>query len=40
MEKPARIYELLLDYAASERQVSELCIGLVWTVCKAQHTWD
>ena len=37
MEKPTRIYELLLDYAGSERQVTELTIGLVWTVCKAQH---
>ncbi|MFU8788213.1 MAG: Rossmann-like domain-containing protein [Methylobacter sp.] len=38
MENPARIYELLLDYAASNTQVSELNIGLVWTVCKARHT--
>ncbi|MGR8998432.1 MAG: Rossmann-like domain-containing protein [Gammaproteobacteria bacterium] len=37
MEKPTRIYELLLDYAASDTQVTELIIGLVWTVCKAQH---
>ena len=37
MEKPSRIYELLLDYAGSERQVTELSIGLVWTVCKAQN---
>lgn len=37
MENPARIYELLLDYAASETQVTELTIGLVWTVCKTQH---
>ena len=38
MENPARIYELLLDYASSDTQVTELNIGLVWTVCKAQHT--
>jgi len=38
MENPARIYELLLDYAASDTQVTELNIGLVWTVCKAQQT--
>lgn len=37
MENPARIYELLLDYAGSDTQVTELSIGLVWTVCKAQH---
>jgi hypothetical protein len=37
MEKPAQIYELLLDYAASDTQVTELSIGLVWTVCKAQQ---
>ncbi len=37
MEKPSRIYELLLDYAGSDTQVTELTIGLVWTVCKAQH---
>lgn len=38
MENPARIYELLLDYAASDTQVTDINIGLVWTVCKAQHT--
>jgi len=38
MENPARIYELLLDYAGSDAQVSALSIGPVWTVCKAQHT--
>jgi uncharacterized protein (DUF4213/DUF364 family) len=37
MEKPTRIYELLLDYAGSDTQVTELTIGLVWTVCKAQQ---
>lgn len=37
MEKPSRIYELLLDYASNDTQVTELTIGLVWTVCKAQH---
>lgn len=36
MEKPSRIYELLLDYAASETRVEALSIGLVWTVCKAE----
>ena len=35
MEKPSRIYELLQDHAASDSQVTELTIGLVWTVCKA-----
>ena len=38
MDHPSRIYELLLDYASSDTQVSEVNIGLVWTVCKAQHT--
>lgn len=37
MENPARIYELLQDYAGSDTQVAELNIGLVWTVCKARH---
>ncbi|MFZ2407299.1 MAG: DUF364 domain-containing protein [Methylobacter sp.] len=37
MENPARIYELLLDYAGSDTEVTELNIGLVWTVCKARH---
>jgi uncharacterized protein len=37
MDDPKRIYELLLDYANSNTQVTELTIGLVWTVCKAQH---
>ncbi len=37
MENPSRIYELLLDYAGSDTQVTELNIGLVWTVCKAKH---
>jgi uncharacterized protein (DUF4213/DUF364 family) len=38
MENPARIYELLLDYAGSDAQVAEVNIGLVWTLCKSQHT--
>jgi uncharacterized protein len=37
MDNPKRIYELLLDYAARKEQVSELTIGLVWTVCKAEQ---
>ncbi len=37
MEKPARIYELLLDYARTQTLVTEINIGLVWTVCKAQQ---
>jgi uncharacterized protein (DUF4213/DUF364 family) len=36
MNKPNRIYELLLDYAASTARVAELTVGLVWTACKAQ----
>ncbi len=37
MEKPTRIYELLLDYAKAETLVTEINIGLVWTVCKSQQ---
>ena len=37
MEKPSRIYELLVDHADSDTPVTELTIGLVWTVCKAQQ---
>lgn len=37
MEKPALIYELLLDYARTETLVTEINIGLVWTVCKSQQ---
>ncbi len=37
MEKPARIYELMLDYARTETLVTEINIGLVWTICKAQQ---
>jgi hypothetical protein len=37
MEKSARIDELLLDYARTETQITELNIGLVWAVCKAQQ---
>ncbi|SJM94080.1 conserved hypothetical protein [Crenothrix polyspora] len=37
MDKPSRIYELLLDYAASESPVEALSIGLVWTVCKSEQ---
>lgn len=35
MIHPSRIYELLKDYAISDTVVSELNIGLVWTVCRA-----
>jgi len=37
MNKPQRIYELLLDHATSNHKVESVNIGLVWTVCKAQH---
>jgi uncharacterized protein len=37
MDDPKRIYELLLDYASTDAEVSDVTIGLVWTVCKAQH---
>ncbi len=37
MDNPKRIYELLLDYARSDIQATELNIGLVWTTCKAQR---
>ncbi|TSA41835.1 MAG: hypothetical protein D4R63_02190 [Methylococcaceae bacterium] len=38
MGNPSRIYELLQDYVSSDTQVTEVNIGLVWTICKAQHT--
>ncbi len=38
MENPSRIYELLLDYAGNDTEITELNIGLVWTVCKTRHT--
>jgi len=37
MQKPALIYELLLDYARTEAQITDLNIGLVWTVCKSRQ---
>lgn len=37
MNNPNRIYELLLDYASCNTRVTELNIGLVWTVCKAEQ---
>lgn len=36
MQQPKHLYELLLDYAASETPVEALTIGLVWTICKAE----
>ena len=37
MNKAQRVYELLLDHATSDSIVESVNIGLVWTVCKAQH---
>jgi uncharacterized protein (DUF4213/DUF364 family) len=37
MNKPQRVYELLLDHASSNNIVEAVNIGLVWTLCKAQH---
>ncbi|MEQ1635237.1 MAG: DUF364 domain-containing protein [Methylococcales bacterium] len=37
MSEPKRIYELLLDYAASDTAVTAFSIGLVWTVCQAEQ---
>ena len=37
MNKAQRVYELLLDHATSDSFVESVNIGLVWTVCKAQH---
>jgi uncharacterized protein (DUF4213/DUF364 family) len=37
MDKPQRVYELLLDHATSQQPVELVNIGLVWTVCKAQY---
>jgi uncharacterized protein (DUF4213/DUF364 family) len=32
-----RVYELLLDHARSDSRVEAVTIGLVWTLCKAEH---
>jgi uncharacterized protein (DUF4213/DUF364 family) len=37
MNKPQRVYELLLDHATSNNSVEAVNIGLVWTLCKAGH---
>ncbi len=37
MNKPQRVYELLLDHANSNHIVEAVNIGLVWTLCKAGH---
>ncbi|MCX7099643.1 MAG: DUF364 domain-containing protein [Methylococcales bacterium] len=36
MNHPTRLYQLLLDHANCDSKVTELSIGLVWTVCRAQ----
>ena len=36
MNPPTHLYDLLTAYAASETRVSELNLGLVWTLCKAE----
>lgn len=37
MNHPQRVYELLLDHATSNSVIETVNIGLVWTLCKAQH---
>jgi uncharacterized protein len=37
MNQPQRVYELLLDHATGNNVVESVNIGLVWTLCKAQH---
>jgi len=37
MNKPQRVYELLLDHATSDSIAEAVNIGLVWTLCKAGH---
>ncbi len=37
MRNPQQIYELLLDYAGSDSPVTAVCIGQVWTLCKAER---
>lgn len=39
MQAYQRIYELLLDHCSSQAQISNLTIGLVWTLCQnSQHS--
>lgn len=37
MNNPKQVYELLLDYANNDSLVESITIGVVWTLCKAQH---
>jgi uncharacterized protein len=37
MNRPQRVYELLLDHATSNSIIESVNISLVWTLCKAQH---
>jgi uncharacterized protein len=37
MNDPRRVYELLLDHATCDSIVESVNIGLVWTLCKAEH---
>jgi uncharacterized protein len=36
MTNPQKIYDLLLDYGNLQTQVSEVIIGLTWTLCQAE----
>jgi len=36
MTDPRRLYDLLLDHACGEARVSEVIIGLTWTLCRGE----
>ncbi|MFA5982992.1 MAG: DUF364 domain-containing protein [Methylococcaceae bacterium] len=37
MDKPERIYQLLLDSCSTNAKIDSLTIGLVWTLCKSSE---
>ncbi|MCU0535761.1 MAG: DUF364 domain-containing protein [Hydrococcus sp. Prado102] len=36
LTNPQKIYDLLLDYANVQTQITEIIIGLTWTLCQAE----
>jgi uncharacterized protein (DUF4213/DUF364 family) len=38
MTNPNRVYELLIAHASSNAKVTGVCLGQVWTYCKAENT--
>jgi uncharacterized protein len=37
MTNPQHFYDLLIEYARSDAKVSGVCLGQVWTFCKAEN---